>query len=68
MTTRHSAYLIVLEEDIREDDAESLIQMLYWIKGIIDVKPVDTSPLDISIAKSRLKHELWKTQQEFFRK
>ena len=40
MTDRHSAYLVVLDDDIREDDAKSLINALYLIKGVISVQPV----------------------------
>lgn len=42
MTTRHSGYFVVLEEDIREDDAEALIIALRMIKGVVSVKPVES--------------------------
>ena len=40
MTDRHSGYIVVLEKDIREDDAERTIEALKQIKGVIGVTPI----------------------------
>ena len=41
MTDHHAAYLVTLEKDIREDDAEeSILVALRMIKGVIRVRPV----------------------------
>jgi hypothetical protein len=40
MTDRHAAYLVTLEQPMREDDAESTIAALRHIKGVLDVRPV----------------------------
>lgn len=40
MTDRHTGYIVTLEEVIREDDAEKVINALKQIKGVIDVRPV----------------------------
>ena len=53
MTERHAAYLVVLAEDIREDDAEeSVLTALRMIKGVASVKPV-TASVDQVIARER---------------
>ena len=59
MTNRHSGYVIVLEKDIREDDAEDLVKLFYRIRGVLSVKPVPADPLAEHIAKERLRHEMW---------
>ena len=52
MTNRHSGYVVVLEKDIREDDAESIINAIRMVKGVLDVKPV-IGGADVLIAQVR---------------
>ena len=40
MTTRHAGYIVVLEEDIREDDAASIVAAINALRGVQAVKPV----------------------------
>lgn len=40
MTTRHTGYLVVLDEDIREDDAQYVINALRMVKSVVSVTPV----------------------------
>lgn len=40
MTDRHSGYIITLDHDIREDDAEATINALRMVKGVLSVKPI----------------------------
>lgn len=40
MTDRHTAYIVTLDQPIREDDAEQIINALRHIRGVIDVRPV----------------------------
>lgn len=69
MTDRHAGYVVVLEEDIREDDAKAVIDALKMIKGVLTVKPIISTP-EIIIATNRAKAEmarkLWKVLQEDF--
>lgn len=53
MTDRHAAYIVVLEGDVREDDAEATISALKQIKGVLEVQPVTSDPLSIEIARIR---------------
>lgn len=57
MTERHAAYLVTLAEDIREDDAEHIINALRMVRGVLSVEPV-TAGLDLSIAEERAKAEM----------
>ena len=57
MTTRLKGFTITLEKDIREDDAETLIQVLKMIKGVISVKPIESDPSD-TMARERVKWEI----------
>lgn len=62
MTDRHAGYIVTLEKDIREDDAEALITALGALRGVIAVKPV-VSDSRIHIVEQRvrmdLSHKLW---------
>jgi hypothetical protein len=40
VTDRHSAYIVTLDEDLRDDDAERIIAALGMVKGVLSVKPV----------------------------
>lgn len=40
MTDRHAGYIITLERDIREDDAQAITNAIGQIRGVIDVQPI----------------------------
>lgn len=53
------ALTVVLERDIREDDAAGLITALKQLKGVIEVRPVQAASwLEDGAARMRVKHEL----------
>lgn len=54
MTDRHAAYIVVLDDDVREDDAEAIINALRMVKGVMTVEPVVNS-YDQHIATARAK-------------
>ena len=39
MTNRHIAYTVLLEEPLREDDAQCVIDAISMIKGVHSVQP-----------------------------
>jgi len=43
MTDRHAGYVVILDQNIREDDAEFILNAIRMIKGVADVKPVVAS-------------------------
>lgn len=57
MTDRHAAYLVTLDTDIREDDAEAVITALRMVRGVLKVKPVPADA-NLAIAEDRARAEL----------
>ena len=57
MTDRHSGYLVTLEEDKREGNAETIINAIKQLKGVIKVEPV-SGEVSNQIAKTRAKQEI----------
>lgn len=53
MTDRHAGYIVTLENDVREDDAEYIINALLMIKGVISVRPI-VSDVELMVAKDRV--------------
>jgi len=64
MTDRHSGYLVTLDKDIRSDDAESTLNALRMVRGVISVEPV-ISNIEVHIAEDRAKRELLSKIYEF---
>jgi 3,4-dihydroxy-2-butanone 4-phosphate synthase len=62
MTTRHGGYVVVLEDDIREDDAKLIINALKCIKGVLSVQPIEGGQtIGEVIAASRVSAQ-WRDQ------
>jgi hypothetical protein len=58
MTDRHSAYLITLDHDIREDDSAEIISAIRMIRFVTSVQPV-TADIPVQVAQSR-RDALWR--------
>lgn len=57
MTDRHAAYIVVLDEDYREDEGgKAILNAIRMTKGVASVEPVLYS-YDIHIAKQRMDSE-----------
>lgn len=52
MTDRHAGYIVVLDVDLRDDDAEPILNALRMISGVQSVEPI-VADLDLHIAQSR---------------
>lgn len=57
MTDRHAAYIVVMDHDVREDDARKIIDAILMIRCVLDVKPV-TASYEVAVAESRVRHEM----------
>lgn len=57
MTDRLSGLLVIFEKDIRGDDAQSTIDAIGHIKGVLDVVPNVSDPSG-QIAEIRAKNEI----------
>lgn len=61
MSNRFKAFLVIMEEDIREDDlGNKILSAIKLIKGVQSVKPVESMPLEDMVARSRVKTEVAK--------
>lgn len=59
MTTRLKGLTVVFEHDIREDDAEHIVNAIRMIRGVLKVLPVETTTDDIYV-EERVRRELYK--------
>lgn len=59
MTDRHNAFIVILEHDIRDDDAQPIINAIKQIKGVLDVQPTQADGIAVSVASVRIKARLW---------
>lgn len=57
MTDRFHTLTVVLEHDIREDDAQALISAIGQLRGVLSVTGV-VADLDSHMARERVRHEL----------
>lgn len=58
MTDRLRGVLVTFEKDIREDDAEEILNAIRMVKGVLTVKPLLVNNLEQAIAEDRVRHEL----------
>lgn len=57
MTDRINALTVVLTDDWREDDVQSIIEAIKLLRGVLRVSP-KVADLDNYVAEERAKHEL----------
>ncbi len=57
MTQRLKAFIVTLDHDIREDDAEPILQAIRCLKHVASVDPVGRDLTDIT-ARMRVRGEL----------
>ena len=58
MTDRHAGYIVTLERDMREDDAEeSVLIALRMIRGVASVDPIVSGP-ELHMAYERARFDL----------
>jgi hypothetical protein len=57
MTAKFNSLTIVLENDVREDDAQTLINAILMLKGVLSVEGNVSSVTDY-VAESRVKTEV----------
>lgn len=65
MTDRHIAYTVTLIEEVREDDAEMIINAIHMVKGVLSVTPEVRDSLH-HVAKEQIRHEYFKKIKDIF--
>jgi hypothetical protein len=58
MTDRYAGFLVVLEENAREDDAQAVIAAIRQIRGVLSVEPMGVDLLEMQIAEKRVRLDL----------
>ncbi len=58
MTTRHCGYIVHLTHDIREDDAEHVINAIAMIRGVALVETVEANPGADYLVEARVKRSV----------
>lgn len=62
MTTRLAGFVVILNSDVRDDDAEATINAIRQIKGVQSVAPIEadlTLQIAVGRAKFDLREKLW---------
>lgn len=57
MTDRYAGYVVTLDQDMREDDAQHTIIALQQIKGVLEVTPLVATP-EIHLAGARARNQI----------
>jgi hypothetical protein len=57
MTDRLKGFVVTLEDDIREDDAQPLIEAIKHLRGVLDVESVPIRGIDDLIVERRVQHD-----------
>jgi hypothetical protein len=68
MTDRYKGFSVTLIKDMRDDDAESLLDALKMLKGVLKVTPVLADPIEDSITRTRTVTELQNDILQVFKK
>ena len=55
--SRHCAYTVVLEKDLKDEDADVTLQAIRMIRGVQGVTPVEADP-HVHVAESRARRRL----------
>lgn len=53
MTDHYSGFLVILEKDIRDDDAQPIIDAIKQLRGVLRVEPQTSDPMLEAIGADR---------------
>jgi hypothetical protein len=65
MTDRLKGVLVTFDGDIRDDDAEALVNAIRCMRRVSDVSPILTDYED-HMARARVRDELWQKVRDAF--
>ena len=60
MTTTLKGCAVAFAHDIREDDAEKILEAIQCLRGVLTVRPIEASPSDDWIVEERVRRDLEK--------
>jgi hypothetical protein len=58
MTTRVSGFVVTLEQDIREDDAQEIVRAILLLKGVVNIDAIGSAPLEQHTIQRRLQAKI----------
>ena len=58
MTDRWNGFIVTLDRDIREDDAQPILDALRMVKGVQTVQPSVSSPGAAAIAEMQIRAKI----------
>lgn len=64
MTTRFKGFQVTLSADTRDDDAQRIIDAIMMVRGVADVRPIE-SDIGDTIIENRIRRELRTQLYEF---
>ncbi len=64
MTTRLKGFTVILQDDIREDNSEYIINAIKMIKGVQQVLPVEQCHRD-NMAESKVRMDIYREIIDF---
>lgn len=57
MTDRYNAFVVVLENDLRDDDADEIVKAITLLRGVLAVTP-HIADMATTIAEVRVKNDV----------
>jgi hypothetical protein len=65
MKDRHVGYAVTLESNMREDDAQATFDALRQIRGVLDVRPIVSTP-EQTAAEARARRDMQEKFYDFY--
>lgn len=58
MSSTFVGFAVTLEKEISEERAEAIRAALYQLRGVVDVRPIPHSGLDMALCETRVRREI----------
>ena len=58
MTNRVSGFVVTLEKDMREDDAQEIVRAILLLKGVVNIDAIGSAPLEQHTIQRRLQAKM----------
>lgn len=66
MTDRYNSFLVILDRDIRDDDAQAILTTLKQVRGVVDVKPNISNNFEGVVGQARLANRFKTMIMDFY--
>lgn len=55
---RHEGYTVILDRQLKDEEAQAVLNAIRMIKHVAEVKPIDGNDLSVDIARIRVRVEI----------